>query len=270
RNGLMNVNGTLCEPVIRTVTVPWGKFFQTELKESFQTFFASIHTTLSDTLQSLYPKFPTLGLGDFQKHMLERQIETLRNTARDDISTIIEFVNSRQKEINRMFEGVVREEWADTYYAVSSESGPGMWMRMRALMHNEVDRNKVQLFTSTVSAVEKELKALFDSIENLLGNCVGMCVQGLQDNLIMMGALPRKDGIEREYGVVDRPKVKITVGDILRKGNAELSAVAGIAPAEPERSPTVEQEPETYYTDDDEGTGDETIGQFEEEEEESY
>jgi hypothetical protein len=268
RNGLMNVNGTLCEPVIKTVTVPWGKFFQTEINDSFQTFFASIHPTLSDCLQSLYPKFPTLGLGEFQKQMLERQVETLRNTARDDITAIIDFVNNRQKEINRMFEGVIREQLAGTYYAVSSESGPGMWMRMRSMMHSEIKKNKVHLFTSTVRAVEKELRKLFDSIEDLFSNCLAKCVEGLQDNLIMMGALPRKDGVEREYGVVDRPKVKVTVGDILKKGNAELSAVAGIAPAEPERSPTAEQEPETYYTDDGEGTGDETIGQGEEEEEE--
>ncbi|RPA77305.1 hypothetical protein BJ508DRAFT_212931, partial [Ascobolus immersus RN42] len=166
RNGAMNVNGTLCEPVIKTVTVPWGKFFQTELNESFQNFWASIHSTLYGSLQSLYPKFPALGLGEFQKQMLERQIEGLRTSARDDINGIVEFINNRQKEINRMFEGSVREYLSGTYTEVASQSGSGMWSRMRMLMHSEIKNNKVDLFNSTIKKVEEQLKQMFGSIED--------------------------------------------------------------------------------------------------------
>lgn len=241
RNGAMNVNGVLCEPMLRTITVPWGKFFQTEIDKISRGFFETIHSTLTATVHSLYPKFPTLGLGDFQKQMLERQIEALRNTARDDINAIIASVGDKQKEINRMFEGHVRNELNPTYSEVSSQCGRGSAARMRDLMHRDIREQKVTLFTSTTSAVEAQLRQLFDYIEDRLGDVVLKIVDGLQSDLIMMGALPRKDGLEREYGQ-GRPKVKSLVFELLRKGNSEFLAMVAPNPADATRDSTIQAE----------------------------
>src|SRR5690606_3761853 len=83
-----NVNQMLCEPLIRKVTVPWGTFFQNEISSAFDSML-SIEPQLTTMLDSILPKFQDLGLGDFQKSILRRQIKSLTRSFKDKCAWIV-------------------------------------------------------------------------------------------------------------------------------------------------------------------------------------
>src|SRR5690606_4644767 len=206
-------------------TVPWGTFFQNEISSAFDSML-SIEPQLTTMLDSILPKFQDLGLGDFQKSILRRQIKSLTRSFKDKCAWIVHKIQLRQKEINRMFEKIVQDEMSGTYGIAAKFYGRGTWIRMRTAMHENVGDKKTFIFQKTVSTVQQELVDLHGFIEKKLRRRIEKTIEALQADLAMMGALPRHDGIERDYGKIERPVVKFQVAKILKVSDDEFKKMS--------------------------------------------
>lgn len=220
----LNINESLSEPLIRHITVPWGTFFQTEIQQAFVVF-DNIEVILTKAAEDIFPRLQVLGLGEYHKEMIKRQLSILAQAFKDKCAHVVAKIQARQKEINRMFEQVIRREMVQTYEEAAAFRGRGSWIQMRNTMHQRIDERKKVMFTQTISSVQAEIVNLIGLVQVKLEKYVARTINDIQSDLQAMGALPRADGLDT-ISNEDRPKVKASVEKILKSGHSLIKTAS--------------------------------------------
>lgn len=92
---------------------------------------------------------------------------------------------SMQKEFCGSFKGLLREELADNYHAMASESGPGMFQRMKGLNEKQFSpENAQELYARLVNQVMTAIRIARNKGEAALDEALGRLYSSIERSLV--------------------------------------------------------------------------------------
>ncbi|SMR60840.1 unnamed protein product [Zymoseptoria tritici ST99CH_1E4] len=183
-------NGELVEPIYKQLGTLWEKTFQRRLPHILKTFSKCAQSTLKQFHAAVDARCRAKGHGLAQVGRLGQQLTQYAAIFNDIVNTEVGVFNEGQREINREFTPSIMEAMAPVYDGCTSESGKGMFMRMKGLMENHVAVNKSSMFNQAVAAVRTSLLALCDKVrKSLLEKADGIFVSMQRDYLTIIGGI---------------------------------------------------------------------------------
>lgn len=209
-----NLNSTLCEPIMETITVPWGIFFVTGVETSFESL-ESTRGILSEAIVAIVSKFPELGLNVQQKQAFEEKIATLTTTIYDDFTNVTTgIITPTQRQISRSFESCIQIRMNPTYTALSRITGKGTLLGMRVGMERSLDVLRRSIFLETVSEGKEQLCELWQNVTEEMRKAGNKVVDSLRADLKAVGALCGGGEGEVSLAVLDlKNRILSYIGD---------------------------------------------------------
>ena len=168
REGLHDWNAQLTDPIIKGIAHGWERTFARRIP--------SVLNGLANTNGTLLNAFHKLvesramhnGTSIARLEMLKQQLPAYKATCKDLSTAAHTQITTRQKDINREFVPVVAAAMEQVYNDCESETGPGQYARMKAMMSRHVDGVRHQVFNDSTSAVKNSCKKLVKDIEDFL------------------------------------------------------------------------------------------------------
>ncbi|RPA74143.1 hypothetical protein BJ508DRAFT_40104 [Ascobolus immersus RN42] len=224
-NVCFNVNHDLCVPFLDKIKARWVEVFRKDVERTFGEY-KEMKPRLEATLSSIWPHLQRLGLGAVHKEHLKRQINAYTTSFSAEIKQIGARIQTRQKEIHRVFEVLVQTELSSTYEELTLLKGRGSVRAKKERMREAINTKRKHIFHTVAEMMRQRLVNVFIDAENEFAKAVDRCIGALENDLRVMGVLSEESKRKREaaarHSQVD---LKMEIGKVLAQGYEELSRV---------------------------------------------
>ncbi|KAH3768967.1 hypothetical protein DPMN_170188 [Dreissena polymorpha] len=177
--GPVDFNEDLAEPMYRSMTIVWDRAFSGMLWRALDTSKTALMSELSRITASLGSQLGQLGVDSLRCARVATQLLFSANHKLSEIvSQLKDLVTSKQRDISRIVTPHVQTSLLGTYDMCASESGVGMFVRIKTYMSEGIERNRHSMFDQ---ATEKLMQELLAVQQEVIEHVKQVCVSLLQD-----------------------------------------------------------------------------------------
>ncbi|KAF7946085.1 uncharacterized protein EAE97_005123 [Botrytis byssoidea] len=170
RSGTYDFNSDLTEPIMKYLASHWEKNFSRRLPSVLRTFTTNANLILKKFHQAVESRSRKNGSGIAGLSMLSQQLRTYEATFSILTTEMVEAINNLQRDANREFVPVIAKNLAPSYQYCASESGAGMYMRMKDHMRASIDQKRNSMFKESCDEVKKSLDKMCRRVEESMNN----------------------------------------------------------------------------------------------------
>ncbi|KAL5022560.1 hypothetical protein ScPMuIL_001715 [Solemya velum] len=166
--GPVDFNEQLVEPMYRNISISWDKVFSGLLWSKLEACKSLVVGILTASSTKICKQLQEMGVAQPRTDRAKMQlIGNARNKLTELITSLKEHVTNRQRDISRVLTPTVQGELGDTYASCASQSGPGMYNRMKDILSAAIDCRRYSIFDHASQTLLKDL-------DNLQSEIVGM------------------------------------------------------------------------------------------------
>ncbi|KAH7073915.1 hypothetical protein BKA63DRAFT_43281 [Paraphoma chrysanthemicola] len=164
--GHRDFNSDLVGPIVKRLATSWERAFQNRLPKAFDAFIKDSGKLLHKFHQAVEERARQNGVGLASLSALKTQIFTYEQLFPDLNQVLITTMTELQREANRDFTPTVANIMSTVYDLCTKECGQGSFMRMKAHMSREVDRNRQHMFHNATLTVKRHLDSMCKALED--------------------------------------------------------------------------------------------------------
>lgn len=243
-----NFNRDLIEPTIKQVTPGWEKVFSRRLPQVFSSFANNIFDILQAYHSEIETRAVNSGLNVATFQMLKQQLTTYREIAKDAGNIAKDFINTRQKDVNREFVPKITEAMLPAYANTTAEVGPGQYQRMKTAMRMHVDYVRNHMFHQSTAHVQGLLKDMLKNVKDLMLSKldeVFMAVKRDYESVVIGKSQPKQN----EQLSMQQHRVRADVQEIIDGVELIMKQVIGLEPPEENKDSPMQNGEEQQFPD---------------------
>ncbi|TGO22096.1 hypothetical protein BPAE_0182g00030 [Botrytis paeoniae] len=168
--GTYDFNSDLTEPIMKYLASHWEKNFSRRLPSVLCSFTTNANLILKKFHQAVESRSRKNGSGIAGLSMLSQQLRTYEAAFSILTTEMVEAINNLQRDANREFVPVTASNLAPSYQYCASESGAGMYMRMKDHMRAYIDQKRNSMFKESCDEVKKSLDKMCRRVEESMNN----------------------------------------------------------------------------------------------------
>lgn len=168
----------------------WEKTFQRKLPLILQSFSKSGNNLLKDFHAAIETRCRERGHGIARIDMLGVGLRNYEHVFNDASSTTINFINERQRDINREFVPQITGIMQAAYNECVDINGKGSYNRMKSAMERFVDIHKTTMFQQACDEVRNRLNTMCGEVrKTMLDRVEGVFVNMKRDYSSLIGGV---------------------------------------------------------------------------------
>lgn len=159
------MNEQLSEPVFRAVRTYWERVFVGKLREELEAFKLGVHAALKAFLDDAAPAIVASGGDGARVAAMRRPLEeTLHASLAGDVEKIREYVQGKQRDVNRELVPAVQAAYKPGYTRGFAEAGAGSHRRRVDIIEQHVDTHRQELFMEAIKPITGYLTDLVEEV----------------------------------------------------------------------------------------------------------
>lgn len=197
-------NNDLSAPLVAALAPQWEQAFSTDLEQIFTDFAARSRKKIKEFHASVPELLSPFGINARHSYKrLEGQHTGYKQAFAEAEDIACEFINSQQREINRVFKPLVCDAMRPAYTSCVAITGAGCFIKMRAYMKDYMEKNQ-HMFRDVTKAVQKQLdRMLLQVKENLTTEVNKIHVEIVKDYTETLCGDGGKDGEDYKTDATD-------------------------------------------------------------------
>lgn len=168
--GSRDFNEQLLRPLIQGVTPAWEHVFQAYVPTLFTNAINDSQNMLKTFEEQVLSRSGLEAGSAAQIKSLKKLTSTYQATIKHILKDTRNRVKNASKDANRYFAQQVQTNMSDTYRSCALEVGPGLFLRMKAIMNRGIEEKRTKMFGSIVHEVQQNLQWAIGNARNWLTN----------------------------------------------------------------------------------------------------
>jgi hypothetical protein len=177
-----DLNAELTAPMTRQIAASWAKVFEADMFAAFQRKTEDVVQSLVQDVEESAP----VGLKDKVRLQGESAMNEARLALQNSIVAVKAAMDSEQKEISRCLAPHVQNQLRETYLNAMEERGKGSVARQKAFMHNDIERQKDQIFNAGSELLLGRLSEAADAVGAALDTSLGTLAEKVRRLVIIL------------------------------------------------------------------------------------
>lgn len=223
----INFSEDLLEDFMHKIDKHWGPCFGNNLKQNFKKGVYDLTQALGHFSEQFNKLLDGRGTSDNTKVMFSEQVQRFAHGLSQMFLSGRYDVQSRAKEINRMFLSSVDESMAPVYPKILNEGGKGSLARMKRIIKGHVEENLDNMFVKATDTVRSEIEdALSEMQAGFNSEVENLCNTFRQDCLFIASVKARDfNGLNEKH--------QQAIVAALGKADIDFEALSGAASDHP-------------------------------------
>ncbi|EZF59156.1 hypothetical protein H104_07889 [Trichophyton rubrum CBS 289.86] len=163
-----NWNKELADPLMAIIGLTWERTFTRQIPHLLNKTSDSLRRDIGEFHKNVMKNVRTLNESDSRSKILNDQCLRYKEKIKQIIHFITDKIDSKQKELNRIFVPSITTALKPAYIEVSTIKGAGAFPKIKAIIANSVSQSKNDMFLGTVDFIKMELEELVNALVDLI------------------------------------------------------------------------------------------------------
>ncbi|EFE35630.1 uncharacterized protein ARB_05674 [Trichophyton benhamiae CBS 112371] len=195
-NFVMERGITTADPLMAIIGLAWERTFR-QIPHLFNKTSDSLRRDIAEFHRDVMKNVRTLNESDSRSKILNDQCLRYQERIKQIIHFVTDKMDSKQKELNRIFIPSITTALRPAYGEVSTIKGAGSFPKIKTIMANRVSQSKNDMFLGTVDIIKMELEELVNALVDIISLDVGRIFDDMGDDYLT--------GVKSSSEMMDKP-----------------------------------------------------------------
>ncbi|QSS64668.1 hypothetical protein I7I51_01738 [Histoplasma capsulatum] len=173
-------NSKLIQPMMPILAASWERSFSRLIPKMLSRFAETSYGYVKGLNESLAPRLSARTANPNITLKLKSQLATYQASFKEISSASDAMLNQSHKAANRAFVPIIAAELKEAYEDCGSASGQGVYIRMKNIMTEHVQKGRHEMFRKSTEHVQSELEGTLQAIRNFLALKIEMLFQTIR------------------------------------------------------------------------------------------
>ncbi|EGD97854.1 hypothetical protein TESG_05359 [Trichophyton tonsurans CBS 112818] len=155
-------------PLMAIIGLAWERAFTRQIPQVLNKTSDSLRRDIGEFHRDVMKNVRTLNESDSRSKILNDQSLRYKERIKQIIHFVTDKMDSKQKELNRIFIPSITTALRPAYGEASTIKGAGAFPKIKAIIANRVSQSKNDMFLGTVDIIKMELEELVNSLVDLI------------------------------------------------------------------------------------------------------
>ncbi|EEQ83790.2 uncharacterized protein BDCG_00595 [Blastomyces dermatitidis ER-3] len=161
-------NSTLIRPMMPVLAVGWERSFSRLIPKILTRYSKTTYGYVKALYASLEPRISAGAVGSKIAEKLKVQLPTYRASFKELSAASSKILCESHKAANRAFVPIIAAELGEAYEGCGSAMGRGVYLRMKDIMTQHVEKRRHEMFHKSTEHVKSELEGSIQSVRDYL------------------------------------------------------------------------------------------------------